>query len=271
MSSISLQVVSDLHLEFTPDTYPRIPARCKYIALCGDIGCPLMNNYLQFIAYLSKTFQRVLLLFGNHEYYSSSYSKEFMDLFGQNMCRKFSNVHWLTERAIELDGVKIVGSVLWSYIPPEHWGEYRSKIRNYSHIRRRDLELITPVDTNRWNRQAIRFIQRHLESNTPVLLLTHYPPITFDTGRKTAGLAPIQHPHHGDLHYAYYNHLIDLLQPNVIGWCFGHTHERCRFRFRGVTFLSNAGGYPGELSKEYDYSCVGKFEIVHRSGSRRIL
>ena len=73
-SSISIQIISDTHLEFD-GTYKRLPKlenkdnKASILALLGDIGYPKMNIYTQFIDEMSKKYKYILIITGNHEYY----------------------------------------------------------------------------------------------------------------------------------------------------------------------------------------------------------
>ena len=74
-----LQYVSDIHLEMRNDTFPKIIpviAGRSYLALVGDIGNPNLHIYDNFMAYHSKIFEHILILAGNHEYYSGN-TKQF--------------------------------------------------------------------------------------------------------------------------------------------------------------------------------------------------
>lgn len=71
---MKLQILSDLHLEFSPNFY--LPKTGNVIALLGDIGYPKSLIYREFITKLSKDYEHVLLITGNHEYYNKRKSYE---------------------------------------------------------------------------------------------------------------------------------------------------------------------------------------------------
>lgn len=52
-----------------PIINPIFPGK-SYLALLGDIGNPCLVNYGYFIDYYSKLFEHILIIAGNHEYYS---------------------------------------------------------------------------------------------------------------------------------------------------------------------------------------------------------
>ena len=68
-----IQVYSDLHLEFNGAraALPPIKPCAPVVALLGDIGIPSMPSYEEFILEMSDMFKQVLVVSGNHEYYSN--------------------------------------------------------------------------------------------------------------------------------------------------------------------------------------------------------
>ena len=71
-----IQIVSDLHLEFLAgrrkdgDLDELITPTAPILALLGDIGSPLQPIYRDFLLMQAQRFKAVLVLSGNHEYYS---------------------------------------------------------------------------------------------------------------------------------------------------------------------------------------------------------
>ena len=71
---MKLQYVSDIHLELRKvKNIPIIKPidENTYLALCGDIGNPFAPSYKSFLDIHSKLFVHILIVSGNHEYYSS--------------------------------------------------------------------------------------------------------------------------------------------------------------------------------------------------------
>ena len=63
--------MSDIHLELR-NNIPTIKPidDNSYLALCGDIGNPFLPQYNKFLGIHSKLFVHILIVSGNHEYYS---------------------------------------------------------------------------------------------------------------------------------------------------------------------------------------------------------
>lgn len=75
----SIQYISDIHLEFlhieaVKSIICKIIPTAPIIVLAGDIGNPFSknNHYEKFIEEMSKKFEKVFLISGNHEYYHNN-------------------------------------------------------------------------------------------------------------------------------------------------------------------------------------------------------
>lgn len=92
MHSWSLQIASDLHLEHGGRPSERIRPSAPVLALLGDVGSPgyspeCAEEYGDFLMQQSANFDKVFVLAGNHEYYSSAgHAKELIDREIENFC-----------------------------------------------------------------------------------------------------------------------------------------------------------------------------------------
>ena len=121
-SRLKIQIASDLHLEYYPINYALaleeliIPdPNAHALALLGDI-CALGSDkhlplYTSFLNQVSQAFPVVLILAGNHEYYSPKGKYTMTDVKQRLtvLCDHFDNIHLLDNDSIELQGVKIIG------------------------------------------------------------------------------------------------------------------------------------------------------------------
>eukprot|EP01084_Bolivina_argentea_P215966 366790_1 len=127
---ISIQIASDIHLEF-PNVYQRmkrIRANAPILALLGDIGYPSTNVYQIFIEEMSKIFKYVLIIAGNHEYYSNEIYETHSIL--RQIDAQYKNVIFLQKQSIELDefpGIKILGCTLWV----KYYGSLQKKAKKW--------------------------------------------------------------------------------------------------------------------------------------------
>lgn len=262
---LSIQIVSDLHLEFLsckPNIiFHFIQPSASYLAMVGDI-CLFENDvFLQgLFRYLSQCFKKILYIPGNHEYYQKSKEKKTKEclLEKAKQLTIHTNVIIMDNETITLEGVKIIGTTLWSHVPRIHHSFIQNYSNDYRMIYTEDetnkIRPITVMDTNRWNKESIQFLTEELnkanENKEQVLVLTHHAPI-FEHTSSLEYKGSI-----GTLAFA--NQLQSLLGSPLHTWVFGHTHWRCDFVHKQTRIISNAYGYQGELKKRTKYKEIIK-------------
>mmetsp|Transcript_34229 Transcript_34229/g.78443 ORF Transcript_34229/g.78443 Transcript_34229/m.78443 type:complete len:198 (+) Transcript_34229:91-684(+) len=127
--ALRIQLASDLHLEFMRGQRPSLDAvltpAAPILALLGDIHvlgkADHAAAYESFVAEAARRFERVLLLAGNHEFYSDprapvAHAKIIAKLHAIAQ-RCGNHVTFLHDAAVELDGVRVFGSTLWAHLP----------------------------------------------------------------------------------------------------------------------------------------------------------
>lgn len=69
-----MQCISDIHLEFYKylGDVPVIPTNAPILILAGDVGYPTLPLYWEFMKDVSRRYEHVLLVPGNHEYYHNN-------------------------------------------------------------------------------------------------------------------------------------------------------------------------------------------------------
>jgi len=84
---MQIQILSDVHTEFfnNLDSLPKFEARAPYLALLGDIGViGKLKQYESFLLSQAQQFEKVLVISGNHEYYTCTV-KETLDAIQKNL------------------------------------------------------------------------------------------------------------------------------------------------------------------------------------------
>jgi hypothetical protein len=66
---VKFQYISNLHLDLYPLGLFDIDAIAPYLLLAGDIGNPYQKKYELFLENISKKFEKIFIISGNHEYY----------------------------------------------------------------------------------------------------------------------------------------------------------------------------------------------------------
>jgi predicted phosphodiesterase len=236
-----MQIISDIHLELYPHT--QIPiftkkilngkGNCQYLALLGDIGNPMNDGYQDFIISLSDHYKKILVIAGNHEYYSG----EPMEIINQkieDVCNSRANIEFLNNKTTVLpNGQVVIGSTLWSHIPPEHAEEVNRKLNDYHQIHDFSIEL-----NNELHERSVEFIQKELSqinANDNVVVLTHHSPLLNGTSYPKYENTPTNH--------AFSTDLLHLINHPINVWAFGHTHYQVDMMVNDVQILSNPIGY----------------------------
>ncbi|MBK8807893.1 MAG: metallophosphoesterase, partial [Bacteroidales bacterium] len=116
---MKIQYASDLHIEFEVNQqflnkHP-LSNIGDILILAGDI-VPLaaIEKFKPYFKYLGDRYEQVYWIPGNHEYYHFDISLK-GDSFHELL---FSNVHLLNNTSIELNGVDLIFSPLWTNISP---------------------------------------------------------------------------------------------------------------------------------------------------------
>ena len=118
---MKIQLLSDLHLEGHPGFVPEPAPGANVLVLAGDIGSYQSGSLLQDedfgLARFSPLPQYagwptpVLLVPGNHEYDAQDFDDAHARL--RTTCERLGLV-WLERESVVLDGVRFVGTTLWS-------------------------------------------------------------------------------------------------------------------------------------------------------------
>lgn len=261
-----IQIASDLHLQtISPDWSRVIKPQCDIVAILGDT-CELYGNkalWCSFVEYLSKNWQTVLLLNGNHEFYNhhKCSMEELLDL--QQLWLKqlnVPNVHLLENSHVDVDDVRIVGCTLWSYVPKMYQEEVETYVNDYRYMYTSSNKLVTVTETNAKHIESVRYLDSVVcdagENNKRLIILTHHAPLMAGTSD------PIyEKQKNRGMNFAFASELSGLMKPCVRAWCFGHTHFKTDFIHGTTRVLSNPRGY-GRADPCYEqYNPGYTFEI----------
>ena len=259
VSTFRIQYVSDLHLEMCrkETLFPTLVNPCaKYLALAGDIGQPGNPCWDKFFEYVSKGWERIFYVPGNHEYYNTRPKKEWKyhaptSLYNRHneirqSLNRFPNVILLdsfrASHYLPSENVAIVGSTLWSEIPADKEADVERMINDYNYISIDSDQALRPIDsTKMWRQQRDRIneeIQYWTAKKANIIVLTHHMP-----SFRLISPRYIAHP----ANCAFASKCDYMLTPYVHAWIYGHTHDARQTIIRGVQCVINAKGYPEEL------------------------
>jgi len=206
------------------------------VVLAGDI-----DNGTVAIDWAEKTFpgKTVLYVPGNHEYYDGEYFEVAEALKAR---ASDSNVHVLDNDELILDGVRFLGSTLWTdfelfgeqtFIPAIE--ESLKYVVDFRAIRFGSEGLFTPEHSLVLHRKAREWLADRLDShfNGRTVVITHHA------------------PHPGSVHpkwgasltsAAFVSDLTGLLGQSAL-WIHGHTHDGFDYSVKGTRIVANPMGY----------------------------
>lgn len=238
---MNIQFVSDLHLEIPRNAKHfqsnKIIPRGDILILAGDTMCWDYNAFSNsFWDDLSLAFSQVLVIPGNHEFYKG-YDVASMQNSMHGVIRE--NIKWYYNKSVEINGVQIILSTLWSYIPLDISERVMSCCNDFCCIQY-DGQLITIDKYNEENKSCIDFITKELEKDcSKRIVVTHHAPILDVVGEDVCSswFAAL-----------YANSLDELIKENNIDyWIYGHSHNsRQIFNLHDTILVSNSCGYLGK-------------------------
>lgn len=256
--SIKIQIISDLHIEFWKkiDALKHIKPTGDILALLGDTCCLAdnanFNKFKIFIKQISDYYKKIIIITGNHEYYSySNIIKYENTLQGVNeKLKKFSSentkVVFLNNEGylLELNNVKyfIIGSTCWTFIPEATYNLILNTMNDYKFInlysKSGKIQKLHPKYTNMLHRLSVKKINNLLKYSNKhkykTIIFTHHKPY----------LSKKHNPLTTDV--AYENNLKHMFGKNIFLWGYGHTHMYDKSVINGTYLYSNPHGYPKE-------------------------
>lgn len=251
---MKIQYLSDLHLEFADLTDVQAPD-ADVVVLAGDIH--LGTKALDWI---KREFTiPVIYICGNHEFYHRRRSKVLEELKEQT---KDTNIHFLDNSTVEIDGVTFFGSTLWT-----DYDLYGDSLegRLCAEKRMNDHLLIQEDEVFKFStglaleqhKISIEALKKEIEKkHDKFVVVTHHGPTS----------QSIDSVFYGDsLNPAYVSNLEDLIQDSGIKlWFHGHTHHSKTYRVRDTTVAINARGYHNwniDEPENYDFDKHRTVEI----------
>lgn len=193
------------------------------------------DEFRHFLGLLVKKYNKVLYVYGNHEFYNSSIEKcinraSILEL-------EFSNLHILNNNHITIGDITFFGSTLWSDLSnPMSEYEARSRMNDYRRITHMN-RTIRPSDTTRFHFESLKSINSFMNtaSSEKTVIVTHHAPSRQSLDPKFRE-STLNDAYMSDLDKFIYDH-----QPAV--WIHGHLHCINDYYIGSTRILSNPRGY----------------------------
>lgn len=239
---MKIHILNDLHIEFADFEPPDTDA--DVVVLAGDIGVGLGA-----LAWIERCFpdRPVIYVPGNHEYYRHDLA--LIDALKRNVP---DHVHVLDNNAIEIDGVRFLGSTLWTDfllfgITDQFFSikQARSCMADFDLIRFNG-ERFTPEDAIRLHEESRNWLNQMLSRQFEgmTVVVTHHAPSPRSV-----------HPRYARnlLTPAFVSDLEALMEESCVKlWIHGHTHDPFDYQVHGTRVVCNPRGYaPDQLAEGF--------------------
>jgi calcineurin-like phosphoesterase family protein len=256
MSTVSFQLVSDLHLDFRDKVNPfyRIPEwkiflQRRVIApnveserpsdvliVAGDLCEASNDTWRESLCMLADYYEFVLLVAGNHEHYNTRNK-----IIRDKAASLPGNVHFLRRKEINVGGVIVAGSTLW--FEDDYNPDLKAKLSDFKYI----------PDFETWlSNEHLADVDFFETSNADVFISHHLPHENSVSPRYR----------YDELNCFFVKDMTYAVQhqaPKV--WVHGHTHSSCDYMLANTRVICNPLGYPAELKREYP---LCQFEVECR-------
>lgn len=249
-------VCSDLHLDFGVNGLTLVPG-APTLLLAGDVlEVDLLRgkqnvaarNALEFLRTINSQYERVIWVFGNHEFYSGSIihaRSNMQDILNRN---DLNNIRILESGTVEVEDCIVFGATLWTSFRngnPLSMMTCETMMSDYNCIlvpeKGEMPRKLRTDDTAALHVRTIRRLKDFIALETPLkkVLMTHH----------AVSMQSIAEHHRTQATTdAYVTDLEDLLAySDIVLAVHGHTHHRSDYMIDNCRVVVNPRGYPTEL------------------------
>jgi len=271
---MKIQIVSDLHLEFS-DIVIKNENNADVLILAGDImvandlhEVPMSSTpylptdlepgtkkyraarYRDFLKRCSFQFPNVIVVMGNHEFYNGRWFQS-VDWMREE-CDRFPNVHFLERNTKDIGDVRFIGGTLWTDMnkyDPLTLHAVRDMMNDFRVIRNDQAGFtpLKPADTAKRHRDTIDYFKCCLEDKPELkfVVVGHHSPSHQSIHPQYANEHLMNGAYHSDLSEFILDH------PQIKLWVHGHTHHAFDYVIGETRVVCNPRGYESYDWKEH--------------------
>lgn len=260
-SPVRLHILSDLHLRQGALALPQTDA--QIVILAGDVARPA-----EAIAWMRGFTQPVIYVPGNHEFYGGGIGTTVADI---RTLAADSDVHVLDRNELVLEGIRFLGTTLWTDFMLVGDGPLRAQAMDEAIKWNRDFSRIasaetagapfTPEESTRVFARDRDWLVRKLAEPFagPTVVVTHHAPSPRSIHPRFAGSL---------LNCCFVSDLdAQMGSDRAVLWIHGHTHDSFDYTVQGTRVICNPRGYAKDGANEnaaFDPSLVVGVDVVNR-------
>lgn len=242
--TLSFDLISDLHVETWPGHFSwEHNVTSPYCVVVGDVACD-RNIVVDVLAHLGRCYQAVFYIDGNDEHRNNmkNLGRSYQTLTKQ--LHKISNVIYLQENVVVIDGVGILGTNGWwgfDFDPALSYVESRAWYQEKQNLSDECVDAI--VNMHKTDAQyminSVKRLQDHQDVQKIVIathtvpipdIISHDPDLAGKLKFNTMGNNLMSWVHSADTHN------------KIHTWCFGHYHRDVDQLHQNVRYVNNCRG-----------------------------
>ena len=234
---MKIQVLSDIHLEFSEHKFDVKNTDSDILVLAGDIG--VGNSALPFIDKLLQEHQKpIIYILGNHEGYSTDIG-EVKDVW-RRINQEFPLLHFLDDDVVEIDGVNFIGGTLWTDMKRNNpqAKEYIQRSMNDFKVISYKGKIFEPDDAYDFHEKTLEFFKKSIVLDKPNVIVSHHAPSQRSVSSRYRG-SILNSGFVSDLDEEFYNGKFQ----NVPLWIHGHCHQSFDYQINNTRVVCNPRGY----------------------------
>ena len=241
-------VGSDFHNEFSVYKFDNTEA--DVLVLGGDILLsnrfntydPISENTISdrfhtFLNDASEHFKDVIYIMGNHEHYKAKDFATTPNLIRAAL-KDLSNVHFLDNDCVTLDGIKFVGATLWTDLNkgcPLTTNALQFGMNDFRLIRMNEhgFRRFRATDMINEHEKTMKYFEEALVGVTKAVIVGHHAPSSVSVKPRYQGDHYVNGGCNSDLSEFILDH------PQIVLWTHGHTHDAFDYMI-GTTQIGRA-------------------------------
>ena len=267
-----IAICSDLHLEHS-DIELHNTENADVLILSGDIltawalhenphpivpppehviwksskGQQLAIRFRGFLDRISKEFDQIVCVAGNHEFYHGNYP----DAIGwlEDEYKRYPNIHYLEMSSVDINGFTFLGGTLWTDMnkrDPSTMQLIAGMMNDFHIIRnsQRNYAKFSPLDAAIQHSATLNYIKETIdaEPDKKYIVVGHHAPSALSIHDQ------FKNQYH--MNGGYYSDLSEFIlnRPQIALWTHGHMHNPSDYQIGETRIVCNPRGYHGEPS-----------------------